>query len=94
MTHLLITMAGAFLGTIAAAALLSIYGSGTGSPMSAAAVSTPRSRRVALAAAGAFAIVASLIFYFVSTGEMHAGLGAIAAVVTLAVLAFLTRGLR
>ncbi len=94
MTQFLITMAGAFLGTIAAVALLSIFGSGTGSRTSVAAVSTPHTRRVTLAAAGTFAIVAGLIFYFVSMGEMQAGLGAIAAVVTLVILAFVTRALR
>jgi hypothetical protein len=95
MTHFLITMAGAFFGTIAAWVVLSVFNPAASSGVLAtSAAHTPRSRWVALAAAAAFAVVAGLIFYFISNGQMNAGLGAIAAVVTLIVLVFVTRVLR
>jgi hypothetical protein len=49
---------------------------------------------VTLIAAGAFAVVASLILYLISTGHMSAGLGAIAALGALITLALAARALR
>ena len=92
---LLTIMMAALLGMIAAAALLAIYSGTAGSGSLAASTEhAPRSRRTTLAAAGAFAVVAGLILYLVSTGHMSAGLGAIAAVAALITLALVRRALR
>ncbi len=95
MLQFLITMAGAFFGTIAAAVLLNIHTS-TARPSTLAASTerAPSSKWVVLAAAGTFAVVAALIFYFMSAGLMTAAMGAIVAVVTLIILAFVTRAFR
>jgi hypothetical protein len=94
MLQFLITMAGAFFGTIAAAVLLNIHTS-TARPSTLAASTerAPSSKWVVLAA-GTFAVVAALIFYFMSAGLMTAAMGAIVAVVTLIILAFVTRAFR
>lgn len=92
---LLTIVTAALLGMIAAAALLAIYSGTAGSgTLAASAGRAPRSRRITLAAAGAFAVVTSLILYLVSTGHMNAGLGAIAAVGALITLALVARALR
>lgn len=95
MTQFLITMAGSFLGTIAALALWTLHNSrATSGTQLTAEERTPRSKQVTLAAAGAFAFVAGLILYLISEGHMHAGLGAVAAVVTLITLSVVARALR
>jgi hypothetical protein len=96
LTMLLLTlMTAAFLGMIAAAALLALRDATASSgTLGASPERVPRSRPVTLIAAGAFAVVASLILYLISTGHMSAGLGAIAALGALITLALVARALR
>lgn len=88
MTQFLIALTGAFFGTIAA---LMMWSTANGRP---AIEPKPGAKRVTLAACAVFAAIASLIFYLISEGHMSAGLGAIAAVVTLATLIVAARALR
>ncbi len=87
-----------FMGTFAAIAawtwLFPARGpcGGEGAPSPIA--STPRSRTIALVTAAAFAVVVTLLLYLVSSGEMAAGLAAVAAVVALLVLVYVARALR
>jgi hypothetical protein len=95
MLHFFITMAGAFAGSVAASVFLNMYNATARSDaLVSPAERAPGSKRATLAAGGAFAVVAGLIFYLISTGHMHTGLGAIAAVVTLITLALVARALR
>lgn len=88
MTQFLIALTGAFFGTIAA---LMVWSAANPRPD---LEPTPGAKGVTLAVCAAFAAVAGLILYLISEGHMSAGLGAIAALMTLATLTVAARALR
>lgn len=95
MTHMLITLAASFAGTLAALAVWRLFDvPAQNLPAERASQRSPRSRLAALMSAAAFAGIAALIVHLISIGQMVPGLGAIAALVALMTLGYVVRVMR
>jgi hypothetical protein len=94
--HFILTAAAAYLGSLAA---IATFWGLAGRSLSADASTSasprpPHNKWLSLGGAGAFSLIAALLFYLVSNGEMAPGLALIALVVSLLVIVFSVRTLR